>query len=120
MSLDPDLIQEHAELEIREDLIDCHIDICTPDVLAQWSDNFDYQTLRNSFLFGVLKDYELNGKTIHTHILTDQYAARVKDMRAYDAISKDVMERWTYPYSPDSNFLSWAVLQRLWWKELPR
>ncbi len=105
LSLDPELIKEHGEMEVREDLIDCHIDICTPDVLAQWSDNFDYQTLRNSFLFGVLKDYELNGKTIHTHILADQYAARVKNLRTYDAISKDVMERWTYPYSPDSNLL---------------
>ena len=105
VAIDPDLLKEHEEIELREDLVDCHIDICTPDVLAQWSDNFDYQTLRNSFLFGVLKDYELNGKTIHTHISADQYAARVRNLRAYDAISKDVMGRWTYPYSPDSNFL---------------
>ena len=105
VTLDPDLFKEHEEIEVREDLVDCHLDVCTPDVLAQWSDNFDYQTLRNSFLFGVLKDYELNGKTIHTHVLADQYAARVNNLRAYDAISKDVAGRWAYPYSPDSNFL---------------
>ena len=105
VTLDPDLSKEHAEIEVREDLIDCYIDICTPDVLAQWSDNFDYQTLRTSFLFGVLKDYELNGKTIHAHILTNQYAARVKNLAAYDAISKDVVGRWAFPYLPDSNLL---------------
>lgn len=103
ISLDPDILSSHGEIEIREDLIDCQIDICTPDVLGLWSDNFDYQSVRTSFLFGVLKDYELHGKTIHMHILADQYAARVKSLRAYDAVSKDMMGRWIYPLCPDSN-----------------
>ncbi|KAL8928450.1 MAG: hypothetical protein Q9208_001683 [Pyrenodesmia sp. 3 TL-2023] len=103
VNLDPDLLSEHAEIEVREDLIDCYIDICTPDVLGLWSDNFDYQSVRTSFLFGVLKDYELNGKTIHTHVIADQYAARVNSFRAYDAVSRDVTERWAYPLCPDSN-----------------
>lgn len=105
LSVDPALLTSHGEIEVREDLIDCHIDICTLDVLAQWSDNFDFQSLRKSFLRGVLKDYETYGKTIHTHIVTDQYAVRVKSLRAYDAISKDVMSRWSYPLCPDSNII---------------
>lgn len=103
--LDPDIFSSHSEIDIREDLIDCGIDICTPDVLLQWQENFDYQSLRKSFLFGVLKDYELNGKTIHTYIASDQYATRVKDLPAYTAISKDVAGGWTIPYHPSSNFL---------------
>ncbi|KAL8969406.1 MAG: hypothetical protein Q9183_002011 [Haloplaca sp. 2 TL-2023] len=105
VTLDPDLLSGHAEIDVREDLIDCNIDICTPDVLSLWSDNFDYQSLRTSFLFGVLKDYELNGKTIHVHIIADQYAARVQSLAAYDAISKDIAGRWSYPLCPDSNRL---------------
>ena len=105
VSIDPDLLTSHSEIEVREDLIDCYIDICTPDVLGFWSDNFDYQTVRKSFLYGVLKDYELNGKTIHTHILREQYAARVRSLKAYDAISKDIVSRWTYPLCPDSNLV---------------
>ena len=105
VNLDPELLLAHQEIEIREDLVDCYIDICTPDVLSLWSDNFDYQTMRKSFLFGVLKDYELNGKTIHTHIVREHYAARVRDLRAYDAVSRDVVSRWTYPLVPDSNLL---------------
>ena len=103
--LAPELLSSHGELEVREDLIDCSIDICSLDVLGLWSDNFDYQSLRRSFLSDVLKDYELNGKTIHTYIVADQYAARVKSLRAYDAISKDVTNRWTYPLCPDSNLV---------------
>lgn len=105
VSLDPELFTTHDEIEVRDDLIDCHIDICALDVLAQWSDNFDFQSLRKSFLRGVLKDYETYGKTIHTYVVTDQYAARVKSLRAYDAVSKDVLGRWAYPICPDSNLV---------------
>ena len=105
ITLDPELLTSNAEVDVRDDLIDCHIDICTLDVLAQWSDNFDFQSLRKSFLHGVLKDYETYGKTVHTYIVTDQYAARVKSLRAYNAISKDIMGRWAYPLCPDSNLL---------------
>ena len=105
LTIEPDLLNDHEELDVRTDLIDPHIDICTPDVLSLWSDNFDYQSLRTSYLFGVLKDYELNGKKLHTHILTEGYAARVKSIRSYDAVSKDIIEGWTYPMRPDSNLL---------------
>ena len=105
ITLDPELLTANSEIDIRDDLIDCHIDICTLDVLAQWSDNFDFQSLRKSFLHGVLKDYETYGKTIHTYVVTDQYAARVKSLRAYDAISKDIVGRWAYPLCPDSNLV---------------
>lgn len=103
--LTPEMLTTHSQLEIRNDLIDCYVDICTPEVLSLWSDNFDYQSVRQGFLSEVLKDYELNGKTIHTYIVADQYAARVQSLRAYDAVTKDVMSRWTYPLCPDSNLM---------------
>jgi len=105
VNLDPDLLSEHGEMEIRTDLIDCGIDICTPDVLALWSDSFDYEVPRRHFLHGVLKDYELNGKTIHTEIIRDHYAARASNLQEYEAVSKDILGRWTFPFVPDSNLL---------------
>ena len=105
LNIENEIILSHSELDIRQDLIDCNIDICTPDVLSLWSDSFDYQAPRTQFLFGVLKDYELNGKTIHTHIIKDQYAARVRNLKAYDAVSKDIIGRWAYPLCPDTNLL---------------
>lgn len=105
LNIDPEIITTFSEIDIRQDLIDCSIDICTPDVLSLWSDSFDYQTPRKQFLYGVLKDYELNGKTIHTHIIEDHYAARVRNLKAYDAISKDIISRWAYPLCPDTNLL---------------
>ncbi|KAI9723652.1 MAG: hypothetical protein M1812_000952 [Candelaria pacifica] len=105
VNIDPDLFSRHSELDIRQDLIDCYIDICTPDVLALWTDSFDYTTPRKQFLFGILKDYDLNGKTIHIHIVKDHYASRVRSLQAYDAVSKDIISRWAYPLCPDSNLL---------------
>jgi translation initiation factor eIF-2B subunit epsilon len=106
VNIDPDLLKDHNEIEIRTDLIDCGIDICTPDVLAFWSESFDYEIPRKHFLHGVLKDYELNGKTIHTEIVEDHYAARVFNLQSYEAVSKDVLDRRTYPFVPDTNLLS--------------
>ncbi|CAG8979026.1 hypothetical protein HYALB_00012708 [Hymenoscyphus albidus] len=106
VNLDPDLLKEHTEMEIRTDLIDCGIDICTPDVLALWAESFDYEVPRRHFLHGVLKDYELNGKTLHTEIVGDHYAARACNLQAYEAVCKDVLARWTYPLVPDSNLLA--------------
>lgn len=107
LSIEPLLLKENQELEIRQDLIDCGIDICTPDVLALWSDNFDFQAPRKGFLHSVLKDYDLNGKTIHTHIVTGHYAARARNLYAYDSVSKDIVSRWAYPLCPDSNLLQY-------------
>ncbi|KAL1956190.1 hypothetical protein VTO42DRAFT_7537 [Malbranchea cinnamomea] len=103
LSIEPDLLSQFPELDIRNDLYDCGIDICTPEVLGLWADSFDYQTPRKHFLYGVLKDYELNGVTIHTHIIKDHYAARAHNIKAYDAVSKDIISRVAYPFCPDTN-----------------
>lgn len=106
LDIPSEVLRDHVELEIREDLIDCGIDICTPEVLAQYTDNFDWQLPRRGFLHGVLKDFETFQLTIHTHIATEGYAARVHGLQAYDAISKDIISRWAYPLCPDTNLVA--------------
>ncbi|KAH7029075.1 nucleotide-diphospho-sugar transferase, partial [Microdochium trichocladiopsis] len=108
--LDPDFLK-NPELQIRTDLIDAQIDICTPDVLALWSESFDYELPRANFLHGVLKDFELNGKMIHTEIVTEGYEARASNLQMYDAISRDVIRGWTYPFCPESNFMRGQTYQ---------
>lgn len=106
-----EVLKDHVDLEVREDLIDCGIDICTPNVLAQYTDNFDWQLPRRGFLYGTLKDFETYQMMIHTHIVTEEYAARVKNLQAYDAISRDVVSRWTYPLTPDTNLVAGQTFQ---------
>ena len=111
IELPSEVLKDHVELDVREDLIDCGIDICTPEVLAQYTDNFDWQMPRRGFLYGVLKDFETFQLTIHTHVATDGYAARVKSLQDYDAISKDVVSRWAYPLCPDTNLVADQTFQ---------
>lgn len=99
----PDEIFLEPEFEIRSDLIDTGMDICTPEVLALWSESFDADKPRSQFLHNILKDYELNGKTIHIEILKNKYAARVSNLQYYDAISKDIMSRFVHPFHPETN-----------------
>ncbi|ERE76667.1 translation initiation factor eIF-2B subunit epsilon-like protein [Cricetulus griseus] len=44
-------------VEIRYDLLDCHISICSPQVAQLFTDNFDYQT-RDDFVRGLLVNEE--------------------------------------------------------------
>ncbi|KAI5466453.1 nucleotide-diphospho-sugar transferase [Mariannaea sp. PMI_226] len=113
VSLDPTIVDElSTEFEIRADLIDAQIDICTPEVLALWSESFDYELPRRNFLHGVLKDWELNGKAIYAEILDEGYVARASNLQMYDAISHDVLSRWTYPFIPECNLLPGQTYQR--------
>ena len=39
-----ELMQDHPKgLNFYTDLLDCHVDICSPELMVQFSDNFDYQ-----------------------------------------------------------------------------
>lgn len=97
-----EILNEHPEVEIRNDLIDCSIDVCSVDVPSLFQDNFDYGDLRRDFVHGVLTS-DLLMKNIYCYIAKDGYAARVKDTKSYDAISKDILSRWTFPLVPDDN-----------------
>ncbi|XP_042560504.1 translation initiation factor eIF-2B subunit epsilon isoform X1 [Clupea harengus] len=91
------------EYEIRHDLLDCHISICSPQVAELFTDNFDYQT-RNDFVRGILVNEEILGNQIHMHVTKDGYGARVSNMLMYDAVSSDMIRRWVYPFTPEANF----------------
>ena len=105
LSLDASLFSEHPSVRVRTDLQDCHVDVCAPEVLMLFTDNFDYQHLRRDFVCGTLNEREL-GNNIYAHELgAREYATRVTNLRTYDAVSRDVINRWVYPVCPDVNCL---------------
>uniref|UniRef100_V9KGR3 Translation initiation factor eIF2B subunit epsilon n=1 Tax=Callorhinchus milii TaxID=7868 RepID=V9KGR3_CALMI len=90
------------EIEIRHDLLDCHISICSPQVAELFTDNFDYQT-RDDFVRGILVSEEILGNQIHMHVTSDEYGVRVSNLLLYDAVCSDVIRRWVYPMTPEMN-----------------
>ena len=92
------------EISLRFDLMDCQIDICSVNVLALYTENFDYQDVRRDFLRGILTS-DILGVKVATHIVQREYASRVRSPHLYDSISKDIVERWTFPLVPETDLL---------------
>ncbi|XP_022946813.1 translation initiation factor eIF-2B subunit epsilon-like isoform X2 [Cucurbita moschata] len=101
--LDKSLLMDNPSISLHNDLQDCYIDICSPEVLSLFTDNFDYQHLRRHFVKGLLLD-DIMGYKIYTHEICSSYAARIDNYRSYDTVSKDIIQRWTYPLVPDVKF----------------
>lgn len=95
----------HSTIEVRDDLMDTGICICSPEVLGQFEDNFDYLHIANHFVHNsVAEEEEGLQARIHAHILPPEtYAARVVDEATYHTISQDLLRRWCYPVVPDNN-----------------
>lgn len=53
-------------------------------MLELFQDNFDYEDLP-TFIKGVLQD-EIRADRLFSHILTNEYAARVTNLRMYDSV----------------------------------
>ncbi|KAJ1989790.1 translation initiation factor eIF-2B epsilon subunit, GEF [Dimargaris cristalligena] len=102
--LSVEFFEKHPQLQLRYDLMDCQIDICSVEVPALFTENFDYQDLRRDFVTGILGS-EVLDSTFYIYPIADQhaYAARVQGGQLYDAVSRDVMARWTFPLVPESN-----------------
>ncbi|XP_076893546.1 uncharacterized protein LOC143545562 [Bidens hawaiensis] len=105
LTLDKAFLAENSSISVHNDKQDCYIDICAPEVLSLFTDNFDYQHLRRHFVKGLLLD-DIMGYKIFTHESRSDYAARIDNFRSYDSISKDIIQRWTYPFVPDVAFSS--------------
>jgi len=95
-----EIFKQHSQVELRYDLVDTHIFICSPLVLTLFTDNFDYQTW-GDFVKGILTNVDIYDNSIYYHQLEGCYAAQVTNVSMYDAISKDIIQRWSYPLVPD-------------------
>jgi len=92
-----------ASIQMRHDLLDCHISICSPTVLQLMADNFDFETI-DDLVKGILVNEEVQDVSVYVHTLRPmEYAARAADLVAYAAVSQDVLSRWVYPFVPDHN-----------------
>ncbi|EGC31039.1 hypothetical protein DICPUDRAFT_40532 [Dictyostelium purpureum] len=118
-SIPIELFKKHPSIQMRYDLIDCHIDICSPEVLALFIDNFDFADIREDFIHDILGSELLDHK-LYTYVLQGEYAARVKDLRTYHSVSKDIIHRWTFPMVPDNNFMcntTYSLSRQMIYKE---
>jgi len=101
--LNRESFEKCASIQIRHDLLDCHISICSPAVLQLMADNFDFETV-DDLIKGILVNEEVQDVSVYVHTVKSvEYAARATDPVVYAAISQDVLSRWVYPFVPDRN-----------------
>lgn len=121
VNLDLSVFDGRKHVSIRTDLIDTGIYICSTEVLMLFSDNFDYQNVRKDFVTGVLSEEELGNK-LYMYEVHDKYATRIRSLRCFAAVTKDIMSRWTFPFVPDANLFkqdnqlmdSFGLMQQQW------
>ena len=94
----------HNGVEVRDDLVDTGISICSPDVLARFSDEFDYRDIQKQFVRNsVAEEEEGLQNRIYAHFAAEgEYAARVHDFRTYASVSRHLLKRWAFPVVPDN------------------
>ncbi|GAB1598439.1 translation initiation factor eIF-2B subunit epsilon-like isoform X1 [Argonauta hians] len=92
--------KRYKQSNIHYDLLDCQIAVCSQFVPQMFTDDFDYQT-RDDLIKGILVNEEITGNTIHIHISEESYAVRVSNLHMYDAVSRNILQRWCYPLVPD-------------------
>ena len=108
VDVDTTFFSERDRVALRYDLAYTGVFLCAPEVLVLFSDNFDYQHVTRDFVRGVLSEEELGNK-IFVHEVGHEYVARCATLRAYAAISLDLLGRWAPPLFPDSNLLPAAA-----------
>jgi translation initiation factor eIF-2B subunit epsilon len=121
INLDISVFDDRKNVSLRADLIDTGIYICSTEVLMLFSDNFDYQNVRKDFVTGVLSEEELGNK-LYMHEVEERYATRIRSLRCFAAVTKDILSRWTFPFVPDANLFkqgsqfidSYGLLQQEW------
>lgn len=108
------------EIDVRFDLVDAGVHVCSIDVPPLFSENFDYQSLSTDFIPGILTSDLLDSK-IFLHIGKRGYGGRAQDTQTYDAISRDVLRRWTSPLTPASSaWLGERLAERSGWRYVGR
>ena len=104
-SMSIEQMKKSGDVVLRSDLMDCHIDICSPAVLDVLNENFDFNDLRMDFLKGhILSEDEVTQWRVAPVIVSNSYSSRIRGFRSYDLVSKDIVRRWMYPVAPDTNF----------------
>ncbi|XP_059478813.1 translation initiation factor eIF-2B subunit epsilon [Neocloeon triangulifer] len=99
-----ELLLSNSSVELRFDLLDPCVAVCSLTVPPIFSDNFDFQT-RDDFVKGLLLNEDILGHTMYAHVLEQAYVARAASLSSYHAMNMDVLRRWTFPMVPDASFL---------------
>uniref|UniRef100_A0A0M3JC80 Translation initiation factor eIF-2B subunit epsilon (inferred by orthology to a human protein) n=1 Tax=Anisakis simplex TaxID=6269 RepID=A0A0M3JC80_ANISI len=89
-----------SDTMIRRDLRDSGVAICSQNISAQFSDNFDFQ-FRDDVIREIILNEEILGLHIHVDVLPDSVAAfTVRDYEGLIRANRLILQRWLTPLLP--------------------
>lgn len=89
-----------STVQIRRDLSETNVAICSTAVPPLFADNFDFQT-KDDFVKGLLINEEILNSTLYVHVVDDGYVNEVFDWPSYQKVTHDILHRWSYPQVPE-------------------
>ncbi|XP_065210089.1 translation initiation factor eIF2B subunit epsilon-like [Planococcus citri] len=96
-----DILLEHDYIDLRNDLLQVGVAICSVAVPPLFSDNFDFQSL-DDFIRGLLVSEEvMQGTVYYDTVKENEYLNKITNWPMYQIVSQDIIRRWTFPMVPD-------------------
>lgn len=101
LDLPIDILLENAFLNVRTDVLNTSVAICSTAVPAFYSDNFDFQ-VQEDLIKEILTNADVLSNSLYCYFLEDDdYIAKIENWPAYQRVTHDIIHRWTYPIVPD-------------------
>ena len=92
--------------KIRSDLYETYMDICAPEVLNIFSENFDYQSIRDHLYKNVIVS-DVHCDTFYLHELsTDDYVGVIRNVNSYFKVNNEILNRWAHPIVVENLLIS--------------
>lgn len=96
-----DILLENDYIDLKNNLLQVGVAICSVAVPPLFSDNFDFQSL-DDFIRGLLVSEEIMQGTVYYDTVKDnEYLNKITNWPMYQIVSQDIVRRWTYPMVPD-------------------
>ncbi|CAF0972451.1 unnamed protein product [Brachionus calyciflorus] len=86
-----DTVLHLKKIQNRNDLVESQIYMCSPYVLHMFTDNFDYESMRD-FVHGVLADEEVSGYTIYIDEFKQKYGAHFSLINSLNSYYNETMK----------------------------
>ncbi|KAJ1734940.1 translation initiation factor eIF-2B epsilon subunit, GEF [Coemansia sp. Benny D160-2] len=83
ISIQTSVLLSCPEVEMRADLVDTNVYVCSLQVLALFTENFDYQSMKRDFIHGILAS-DLLTSSIYAHVLSGSSVLVSDDTNNYD------------------------------------
>ena len=82
-----------TQFEIATDLVDCEIDICSPEILRHFSDSFSDKSLKDEFINNLIESEIISDEVYMYEVPDSAYFSRIRSPKAYSQTTKDVLMR---------------------------